>query len=340
MTTTATVSPAIDLSTRYLGLTLPHPFMPGASPMVDDMDMVRRLEDAGAAAIVMHSLFEEQIEMEQGRTLQDIESNVNAFAEASSFFPRPADFKLGPHEYLEQVLRIKEAVDVPVIASLNGVTATGWLDYAKLIEQAGANALELNVYFLATDPAEDGAAVERRTIDIVAAIKRAIRIPVAVKLSPYFSSMSHFAARLEAAGADGLVVFNRFYQPDIDIEELDVRNSLKLSDSDELLLRLNWLAVLSAQRKLDLAVTGGVHTPHDAVKAVMAGASAVQMVSALLKNGPQHLAQVRNWFAQFVEQLGYASLADMRGCMNLARCPDPAAFERGNYMRILQSWRG
>ena len=339
MTTFAITTASIDLSTRYLGLELPHPFMPGASPMVDDMDVVRRLEDAGTAAIVMHSLFEEQIEMEQGRMLYDIESHVNAFAEASSFLPRPAEYKLGPTAYLEQIRRIKEAVAVPVIASLNGITATGWLEYAKLIEQAGADALELNAYYVATDPDEDAGAVERRTLDIVHAVKQAIRIPIAVKLSPYFSSLSHFAAELEAAGANALVLFNRFYQPDIDAEELEVRNELHLSDSSELLLRLRWLATLSAQRKLDLSVSGGVHTASDAVKAVMAGARAVQVVSALLKNGPQHLAKLRAGLARFVEERGYASLSEMRGCMNLARCPDPAAFERGNYMRILQNWR-
>jgi len=337
---TASTSTSIDLSTRYLGLALPHPFMPGASPMADDLDTVRRLEDAGAAAIVMQSLFEEQIEMEQGRTLYDIESDHDAYSEASSFFPQPAEFRLGPQDYLDQIRRIKEAVKVPVIASLNGITATGWLEYAKLIEQAGADALELNVYYVATDPAEDGAAVERRAIDIVRAVKREIRLPVAVKLSPFFSSLAHFAAELEAAGADGLVLFNRFYQPDIDIEELELRNALSLSDSSELLVRLRWLAILSAQRKLDLAVSGGVHAPEDAVKAVMAGARAVQVVSALLKNGPQHLAGLRIGLARIVEERGYASLAEMHGCMNLAHCPDPAAFARGNYMRILQSWRG
>jgi dihydroorotate dehydrogenase (fumarate) len=339
MTSSATVESSVDLSTRYLGLHLPHPFMPGASPMADDLGTVRQLEDAGAAAIVMHSLFEEQVEMEQGRTLYDIESNVNSFAEASSFFPRPADFPLGPDAYLNQIRRIKQAVKVPVIASLNGITASGWLEYARLIEQAGADALELNVFYVANDPTEDGTTVERRTIDIVHQVKRAIRIPVAVKLSPYFSSLAHFAAELEAAGADGMVLFNRFYQPDIDIAELEVLNSLRLSNSSELLLRLNWLAILSAQRKLDLAVTGGVHTPEDAVKAVMAGACAVQMVSSLLKHGPQHLTQMRDGLARIVGELGYASLAEMHGCMNLARCPNPAAFARGNYMRILQSWK-
>jgi dihydroorotate dehydrogenase (fumarate) len=329
----------MDLSTNYLGLRLPHPLMPGASPLADSLDTVKRLEDAGAAAIVMRSLFEEQVQMEQGRTLYDIESHVNAFSEASSFFPRPAEFSLGPDAYLNQIRRIKQAVKVPVIASLNGITASGWLEYARLIEQAGADALELNVFYVATDAAEDAATVERRTIAIIHQVKRAIGIPIAVKLSPYFSSLAHFAAELEAAGTDALVLFNRFYQPDIDIEALEVRNELHLSDSSELLLRLRWLAILSAQRKLDLSVSGGVHTPTDAVKAVMAGARSVQVVSALLKNGPRHLVMLREGLARLVEERGYASLAQMYGCMNLSRCPDPAAFERGNYMRILQNWR-
>ena len=339
MTTPLTTSTSPDLSTSYLGLKLPHPFMVGASPMVDDLDTVRRLEDAGAAAIVMHSLFEEQIEREQGRTLHDIQSHVDAFSEASSFFPEPTEFRLGPQAYLDQIHRIKAAVKVPVIASLNGISVSGWLEYAKLIEQAGADALELNVYYVATNPNEDGAAVERRTLDIVRAVKQAVRMPVAVKLSPFFSSLSHFAAELESAGADGLVLFNRFYQPDIDIEELEVRNELRLSDSSELLLRLRWLSILSAQRKLDIAVSGGVHTATDAVKAVMAGARSVQIVSAILKNGPQHLATLCSGLSRIVEERGYASISEMHGCMNLARCPDPAAFERGNYMRILQSWQ-
>jgi len=339
MTTSATATDSIDLSTRYLGLDLPHPFISGASPMTDDLDTVRRLEDAGAAAIVMRSLFEEQIVQEQGRTLYDIDSNMNAFSEANSFFPRPAEFKLGPQAYLDQLVHIKEAVKVPVIGSLNGITATGWLEYARLIEQAGADALELNVYYVATNPQEDGGSVERRTIDIVRTVKRAVRIPIAVKLSPFFSSLAHFAASLEAAGADGLVLFNRFYQPDIDIEALEVRNELHLSDSSELLLRLRWLAILSAQRKMDLSVSGGVHTESDAVKAVMAGARSVQVVSELLKSGPQQLAALRTGLARRMEELGYESIKQMHGCMNLARCPDPAAFERGNYMRILQTWR-
>ncbi len=330
----------MDLATRYLGLDLPHPFMPGASPLADDLDTVRRLEDAGAAAIIMRSLFEEQIRRERWRTLLDLEAHVDAFAEATSFLPRPEEFSLGPHEYLDHLRRIKEAVHVPVVASLNGVTPSGWLEYAALVEQAGADALELNVYHVATDPTEDGASVERRIVDIVREVRRSVTIPVAVKLSPFHSSLPHLARALEAAGARGLVLFNRFYQPDIDPEALDVVPRLVLSNSNELLLRLRWLAVLSGRTDLDLACSGGVHSGVDAVKAIMAGATAVQVVSALLRDGPVRLAEIRGEAEAWLEGHEYTSLAEARGSMNLSRCPDPAAFERGNYMRVLQSWRG
>jgi dihydroorotate dehydrogenase (fumarate) len=329
----------MDLTTNYLGLTLKHPFMPGASPMVDDLDTVKRLEDAGASAIVMHSLFEEQIEREQARTLEDVESNVDAFAEATSFFPRPSEYRLGPHAYLEQLRRIKAAVAVPVIASLNGVTASGWLSYAQLLEQAGASAIELNPYYVATDPSESAVAVEQRTLDIVAAVKNSVSVPVAVKLSPFHSSLANLAAKLEAAGAAGLVLFNRFYQPDIDIDKLEVVPTLRLSDSSELLLRLRWLAILSGRTTLKLACSGGVHSDGDALRALAAGAETVQLVSALLKHGPGHLTVVRDGVTRWLEEHEYESLAQLRGSMNLARCPEPAMFERGNYMRILQSWR-
>jgi dihydroorotate dehydrogenase (fumarate) len=330
----------MDLSTTYLGLKLAHPVVVGASPLCGDLDTVRRLEDAGAAALVMNSVFEEQITRERGRTDDDIDSNVNAFAEASSFFPRPSEFRFEPDEYLEQIHRIRAAVGIPVIGSLNGTTASGWLSYARLIEQAGAQALELNVYHVATDPAEDAATVERRAIDIVRAVKGSVKLGVAVKLSPFFSSLAHLATRLEEAGADGLVLFNRFYQPDIDVNELEVRPELHLSDPSELLLRLRWLAILSGQRRLDLSCSGGVHASVGAVKAVMAGASTVQMVSAILRHGPAQVSTIVDGLRLWCDKLGYASVGEMRGCMNLARCPDPSAFERGNYMRVLQSWAG
>jgi len=329
----------MDLSTSYLGFTLPHPFMPGASPMVDDLDTVRRLEDAGAAAIVMHSLFEEQITLEQLGTIHHMDAHAESFAEALSYFPQPDAYALGPDAYLDQVRRIKAAVNVPVIASLNGTTPAGWLKYARLMQEAGADALELNVYYVATGVGEAAASVEGRLLEIVGTVKRDVRIPVAVKLSPFFSAFAHMAHELDGIGADGLIIFNRFYQPDIDVDELAVVPSLRLSDSSELLLRLRWLAILSGRLRASLAVTGGVHTALDAIKAVMSGAHAVQMVSALLERGPAYLEHIRGEMVAWMEEHEYESLAQMRGSMSLERCPDPAAFERANYMRVLQSYR-
>lgn len=328
----------MDLRTRYLGLELAHPFMPGASPLADDLDHVKRVEDAGASAIVLRSLFEEQIVRERSRTLEDIESQAN-FAEANTFLPKPDEFHLGPVEYLEQIRKVKAAVRVPVIASLNGTTSAGWLSYASLIEQAGADALELNVYHVATDPEETAEQVDKRVVDIVSEVKKSIKIPVAVKLSPFHSAMAHLARKLEHAGAQALVLFNRFYQPDIDPEALEAVPRLTLSDSHELLLRLRWLAVLSGRSDIGLACSGGVHTTLDAIKALMAGATVVQLVSALLAHGPFRIASVREEVNRWLEQHEYESLAQLRGSMNLSRCPDPSAFERANYMRILQSWR-
>jgi dihydroorotate dehydrogenase (fumarate) len=329
----------MDLSTTYLGLKLPHPFMPGASPLVDDMDKVRRLEDAGAAAIVMHSLFEEQITREQLSAFFNAERPSESFAEALAYFPNPDRFALGPEEYLAHIARIKGCVSIPVIASLNGTTRGGWLRYAKSMQQAGADALELNVYAVPTDPEEDARAVEGRTLDLLRAVKGEVKIPVAVKLSPFYTALGHFAAGLQAAGADGLVLFNRFYQPDIDIENLSGVRELPLSQRTELPLRLRWLAILSSRLTTSLAITGGVHTAGDAVKAVMAGAHAVQMVSALLQRGPDYLRIVREEVAAWMEEHEYSSLTQMRGSMNLAACPDPAVYERANYMLALQGWR-
>jgi dihydroorotate dehydrogenase (fumarate) len=330
----------MDLSTTYLGLRLPHPLMPGASPLADSLDTVKRLEDAGAAAIVLRSLFEEQITRERDGLVYHMEVTQAASAEALSYFPKTEDFVFGTHEYLEQIRKIKAAVKVPVIASLNGTTNEGWLSYAKTIQEAGADALELNVYFIATDPKETGAHVEQRSVEILRSVKKAITIPVAVKLSPFFSSVAHLASQLDQAGADGLVLFNRFYQPDIDVEALEAVPSLHLSDSSELLLRIHWLAILSGQVKATMAASGGVHTGLDAVKAVMAGASAVQVVSRLLEEGPQRLLTILQAMKHWMEEHDYESLDQMRGSMSLAKSPNPEAFERGNYMKILRSWQG
>jgi dihydroorotate dehydrogenase (fumarate) len=328
----------MNLATTYLGFALPHPLMPGASPMVDDLDTVRRLEDAGAAAIVMHSLFEEQIAVEEHAAVQ-VAAHGESFGEALSYLPGPPPFALGPDRYLEQLRRIREAVAVPVIASLNGVTASGWLEYARLLAQAGAHALELNVYHVATDAAENAAAVEARVLEVLRAVRAAVHVPLAVKLSPFYSALAHLAHGLDLLGADGLVLFNRFYQPDLDPDALEVVPALHLSDSSELLLRLRWLAILHGRVRPALAASGGVHTGLDALKAVMAGSHAVQMVSALLRHGPEHLAVVRADLARWLEEHEYESLAQAQGSMSLLRCPDPAAFERANYLRVLQSWR-
>lgn len=308
----------MKLTTRYLGLELAHPFMPGASPLADTIDSVRELEDAGASAIVMRSLFEEQILQERYGS---------------------SGFAFGPDRYLEQLRRIKARVSVPVIASINGTTTEGWLKYARLLERAEADALELNFYHLAIDPVDDAASVEARLLDIVAVLKESIAIPLAVKLSPFYSSLPNLAARLDSIGAQGLVLFNRFYQADIDPDECDTVPLLHLSTSDELLLRLRWLAILSASYRGSLAITGGVHQPIDAVKAIMAGADAVQMVSALLRDGVQQLRVVRDGFERWGDEHGYETIDQIRDSMSLAHSPHPRASERRNYLRILQSWK-
>ncbi|HVT88340.1 MAG TPA: dihydroorotate dehydrogenase-like protein [Tepidisphaeraceae bacterium] len=328
----------MDLSTSYLGLKLRSPLMSGASPLADDMDMVRRLEDSGAGAIVMHSLFEEQITGEKLATIYHMELYSDSYSEALNYFPRSEEFAMGPDQYLEHLRKVKQAVAIPVIASLNGSTPGGWTDYAKQMEQAGADALELNTYTVATDAQESGNAVENRTLEVIRAVIDAVSIPVAVKISPFYSSLANFVYQLEDKGIDGLVLFNRFYQPDIDIELLEVKPTLKLSDSSELLLRLRWLAILSRQISPSLACSGGVHTGRDAIKAIMTGADGVQVVSALLRHGPEYLLKLREEMVSWMEENCYSNLREMRGSMGLARCPDPQAFERANYMRTLHSW--
>lgn len=329
----------MDLTTTYLGLNLAHPLITGASPMVDHLDIVKRLEDAGAAAITMHSLFEEQLAAESAATWQALDEHADAHAEATSYFLTPRDYSLGPDQYLEQIRRIKAAVRVPVIASLNGSTGRGWTDYAKAIEQAGADALELNIYAVATDAAITGSVMDGRIVEAAKIVRAAVRIPVAVKLTPFVSSVSNLARQLEHTGINGLVLFNRFYQPDIDIEMLDVHPRLKLSDPSELLLRVRWLAILSGRSVLSFAASGGVHSAPDAVKAIMAGADAVQLVSVLLQHGPERLITILQDLKHWMVTHEYESIAQMKGSMSLDRCPDPAAFERGNYVKLLQTWR-
>jgi dihydroorotate dehydrogenase (fumarate) len=328
----------MDLSTTYLGLKLESPLMAGASPLVDDLDMLKRLADAGSSAFVMHSLFEEQLVAEQIATSRYLESPAESFSEATTYFPNTEKVALGPDEYLDRIHAIKNVVDLPVIGSLNGTTPGGWLDYARQMETAGIDALELNIYCLPTDLAETGQAMEQRTLEMVKTIKAAVNVPVAVKLSPFYSSFANFAKRLEEAGADGLVLFNRFYQPDIDTDAMEVQSRLTFSDSSELLLRLRWLAILSGRVNVSLAVTGGVHTGLDAVKSIMCGADAVQMVSAILQKGPEQLRTIKQDLIQWLQQHEYNSLQELKGAMNLAHSPAPKAFERANYVELLKSW--
>ncbi len=328
----------MDLSTGYLGFSLSHPLMVGSSPLTEGVDLAKRLEDAGAAAIVMPSMFEEQITREEIETLNDMELPAESFAEALTYFPN-SNFRLGSDTYLERMRKVKEAVSMPVIGSINGSTPRGWLRYASQIQEAGADALELNIYFLATKANESACAVEERTLDIIRGVREQIRIPLSVKLSPFYSSLPHVASQAVDAGADGLVLFNRFLQPDIDIEELEVQPSVGLSDSSELLLRIRWLAILSGQMDVDLACSGGVHTLEDLIKAVMAGASAVQLVSTVIQQGPSRIAELRAGLERWLEQHEYESLEQMRGSMNHSHCPDPEALERANYLRVLQGWR-
>jgi dihydroorotate dehydrogenase (fumarate) len=327
----------MDTTSTYLGLKLANPIVCGACPMTSDMDAVRRLEDAGCAAIVLPSLFEEEI-LSELRNQQEIEAVGESFAEAMSYLPDPEGYHVGPDRYLEMVRNSKEALSIPVIGSLNGTTPGGWVDYAKGIEQAGADALELNVYFLASSPNETAAQMEARSLDVIRAVKGAVGIPLAVKLSPFFSSLVNFSAAAVEAGADGLVLFNRFYQPDIDIEALEVVPNLRLSSSEELRLRLRWLAMLSGRVDVSLAATGGVHNAVDVVKAVMAGAHSVQMVSALLIHGPEHIARTLEAMTFWMEQHEYTSLRQMQGSMSFVNTPNPSALARANYMKVLSSW--
>lgn len=330
---------SIDLSTNYLGLKLIHPFMPGASPMVDSLDTVKQLEDAGASAIVLHSLFEEQIEMDWRGVDSLMLSHEESSAEAISYFPRAEEFALTPERYLDQIASIRAAVRVPVIASLNGVTPGGWVSLAESMQQAGADALELNIYQLPADTGVTGSEIEDTVVQILETMLQRITIPVAIKLSPFYSSLPNFVRRLSLSGATGVVLFNRFYQPDIDIEDLEVAPSLQLSDSSELRLRLRWMAILESIPNLDFAISGGVHTPTDAIKALMAGATAVQLVSSLLQHGPNHLRKVIVGVYEWMAEHEYTSVNELRGCMSYRKCPDPGGYERANYLRVLQTWQ-
>ena len=326
-------------TTEYLGLNLANPLVVGASPFCDSIRTATQLQDAGASAIVMRSLFEEQIDLEQRALIHHVETPADSYAEAISYFPGYAEYRLSLDHYLHQLGQLKSSLAIPVIASLNGNRPGGWTDFARKFEAAGADAIELNLYHLGTDPAKSGAAIEDEMIETVRSVATSVGIPVAVKISPFHAALVNFAGALEQAGAAGVVVFNRFYQPDFDLEDMEVRPELKLSDSSELLLRLRWLANLSPHLKGSLAATGGVHTTEDLVKAILAGAHAVQIVSVLLRHGPRCVTMLLSGLRQWMDDHGYANVGEMRGAMNLQRCPDPLSFERANYIRVLQSWR-
>lgn len=329
----------MDLSTNYLGLALKSPLMPGASPLANRLDNIRRLEDAGASAIVLHSLFAEQIEGASIAVSRHIDRWQDTFAEATSFFPQGQDYLLGPDEYLGRISAIKEATKLPVIASLNGTQIGTWTNYARLMEQAGADALELNTYFLATRRAESSSSVEQRVIDIARAVRGAIKIPVAVKLSHFYTSVVHLTGQLEDAGINGVVLFNRIFQPEIDIETFDVLPRLGLSSPEDVRVRLRALALMRDQVKLSLACSGGVHSSAEVVKALLAGADAVQIVAVLLRDGPDKLGEILTDLKAWMEKFEYNSVSEMRGALSLRNCPDPEAYERGNYLRSLQLWR-
>ena len=327
-----------DLSTSYLGLSLKNPLVVSPSPLCEDLGAIRKMEDAGASAVVLHSLFEEQLTLDSQDLDRFLTSGTESFAEALSYFPDMGQFKLGPEAYLEHIQKAKKAVKIPIIGSLNGVSTGGWVSFAKKIEQAGADALELNVYYIATDPDMSGAQVEQMYADLVRDVRGSLKIPIAVKLGPYFSSMASVARRLDQAGANGLVLFNRFYQPDFDLEKLEVTPNLNLSRSEELRLRLCWVAILSGRIKADMAITGGVHTAEDVIKSMMAGAKVAMMTSALLKNGIEHLKTVREGIEAWMEKHEYASIRQMQGSMSQKSVAEPAAFVRANYMKVLRSY--
>jgi dihydroorotate dehydrogenase (fumarate) len=328
----------MDLTTSYLGFTLKNPLVVSPSPQSEPLDNIKRMEDAGAAAVVLHSLFEEQISFLSNELNENLQQGALSFAEALTYFPDVGEYKMGPERYLEHIRAAKAAVGIPIIGSLNGVSSGGWLDFAKQIQSAGADALELNVYFIPTDPEMEGATVEDMYVDLVRDVKAGVSIPVAVKIAPYFSAMANMAKRLDEAGADALVMFNRFYQPDLDLDHLEVKPDLNLSHSWELRLRLRWVAILHGLVKADMAVTGGVHTAQDALKAMMAGANAVMLTSALLKHGIEHLSVVRDGMAGWMEEHEYESIRQMQGSLSQKNCPEPAAFERANYMKILTQY--
>jgi dihydroorotate dehydrogenase (fumarate) len=329
----------MSLATNYLGLVLKNPIVASSSPLSHSVDSIRRLEDAGCSAVVMYSLFEEQITFDSLYVDHYLRNNANSFAESLSYFPEMESYNVWPDEYLRLIRRAKESVDIPIIGSLNGVSIGGWTNYATLIEDAGADALELNVYYLPTSVDLTGQEVENMYVDLLRQVKRSVTIPVAIKLSPFFSSTANMAKRLVDEGANGLVLFNRFFQPDLDLETLEVAPRLVLSGSDELRLPLRWVAILYGRVLADLAITTGVHTSEDVLKGLMAGAKVTMMASELLQNGLRRVKEILDEIESWMSEHDYFSVAQMIGSMSQQHCAEPAAFERANYMKTLDSYQ-
>jgi dihydroorotate dehydrogenase (fumarate) len=327
----------VELRTTYLGLKLRTPLVASASPLSQEIDGIRRLEDAGASAVVLYSLFEEQLRQESFELEHHLAEGTNSFAEAASFFPQPDEFRMGPEGYLNHIHRAKKAVKIPIIASLNGSTVGGWTEYARLIEQAGADALECNIYSIPCNPDLTSTEVEQEYLDILKAVKSVVTIPVAVKLSPFFSNMANMAKRLDAAGANGLVLFNRFYQPDIDLENLEIQPNVLLSTPQALRLPLTWIGILYGRIRASLAATSGVHGAQDVVKLLMVGADVTMLCSTLLRNGINHLQNIEKGLVQWMEEHEYESVQQMKGSMSQIHCPNPSAFERAQYMKAVKS---
>ena len=326
----------IDLRTNYLGLRLRTPLVASASPLSQELDGIRRLEDAGASAVVLYSLFEEQLRQESFELDHHMTEGTDSFAEAASFFPQPGQFRLGPEGYLKHIERAKKAVSIPIIASLNGSTVGGWIEYAKLIQQAGADALECNIYSIPADPDVPSSEIEQQYLEILRAVKSVVTIPVAVKLSPFFSNMANMAKRLDQAGANGLVLFNRFYQPDINLDELEIQPNVLLSTPQALRLPLTWIGILYGRIQANLAATSGVHGPEDVIKLLMVGADVTMLCSTLLRNGISHLRSIEQGLLEWMDKHEYESVQQMKGSMSQLRCPNPSAFERAQYMKAVK----
>ncbi len=328
----------MDLSTDYLGLTLKNPLVPSASPLTRDLDTALRLEDAGAAALVMYSLFEEELHAEDAMLDRFLTHADLGHAEADGFLPGVGDYQGGLERYLSHLHQLKRRLEIPVVASLNGVSPSGWVELGRELELAGADALELNVYHVAADMQQSGHAVEARYLDLLADLRRVVSLPIAMKLSPYFSSLPNFVKQLEAAGAQGVALFNRFYQPDIDLDELRMTDRLHLSSPDEALLRIRWIAILHGRTQLTLAATGGVHSESEALKLLLAGADVVHLASSLLAHGPEKLTDILAGMQNWMEEKEYESLAQLKGSMSQQNLPDPSVVARASYLRVLDSF--